>query len=147
MSEGNASEPSTAPPGAGAPGAGTHGPGEPGGAAAGAGEELDALPVPVEHGQLVRPVRAGPLAGEWRQGSLPAAQVAAVAAGGFLAGAAFARLVHRRQRSIASARRARELARGGRRRGRAAGRAGELVQIVGSRSLLLDVHLLGGSDG
>jgi GNAT superfamily N-acetyltransferase len=31
-------------------------------------------------------------------------------------------------------------------RGRASGQGGELVQIVGSRSLLVDVHLLGGGD-
>jgi hypothetical protein len=40
------------------------------------------------------------------------------------------------------------LGRGGRggHGGRAGDRAGELVQIVGSRSLLVDVHLLGGRD-
>jgi hypothetical protein len=29
---------------------------------------------------------------------------------------------------------------------RSGGKAGELLQIVGSRSLLVDVHLLGGRD-
>ena len=78
---------------------------------------------------------------------VPAVQAAAVAATGFVAGAAAAGLVRRRRRR-------RELARAGssRRRvavrgGRAArGGVGELVQIVGSRSLLVDVHLLGGRD-
>jgi hypothetical protein len=47
--------------------------------------------------------------------------------------------------ALAKGRRAaRDLSRRG---GRRTGRAGELVQIVGSRSLLVDVHLLGGSGG
>lgn len=79
---------------------------------------------------------------------LPAVQAAAVAAGGFVAGAAVVGLVHRRGRRSAA------LA-GGRKAGRAVSRrggprtspAGQLVQIVGSRSLLLDVHLLGGPSG
>ncbi len=78
---------------------------------------------------------------------IPAVQAAAVAAGGFVAGAAVVGIVHRRQRRslrLAKGRRgAGKLGAGARR----AGRAGELVQIVGSRSLLLDVHLLGGADG
>jgi hypothetical protein len=79
-----------------------------------------------------------------RQGTtLPAVQAAAAAAGGFVAGVAVVGLVTRRQRrssALARGRRAgRGLARGSRRGG-----SGELVQIVGSRSLLLDVHLLGG---
>jgi hypothetical protein len=61
-------------------------------------------------------------------------------------------LAHRRQRRRelvrASARRG--LGRGGGRRSASGGRGsrgmGELVQIVGSRSLLVDVHLLGGRD-
>jgi hypothetical protein len=76
---------------------------------------------------------------------VPAVQAAAVAATGFVAGAAAAGLVRRRRQR-------RELARGGSRRriGASAqrggsGAIGELVQIVGSRSLLVDVHLLGGS--
>jgi hypothetical protein len=78
----------------------------------------------------------------------PAVQAAAVAAGSFVAGAAMVGLAHRRQRS-------RELVRTGARRslsrrkgaGRGASRgAGELLQIVSSRSLLVDVHLLGGRD-
>jgi hypothetical protein len=67
----------------------------------------------------------------------PAVQAAAVAAGSFVAGAAMVGLAHRRQRR-------RELMRAGSRRGRGSRGMGELVQIVGSRSLLVDVHLLGG---
>jgi hypothetical protein len=65
----------------------------------------------------------------------PAVQAAAVAATGFIAGAAMVGLAHRRQtRRVTRARS------GGRRRGDRL----EAVQIVGSRSLLVDVHLLGG---
>jgi hypothetical protein len=99
------------------------------------------LPVLAEEavaGEVVQ-VRAGSTA------VIPAVQAAAAAAGGFVAGAAVVGLVARRQRAsaLAGTRRAgRGLGRS-RRRGRG---AGELVQIVGSRSLLLDVHLLGGRD-
>jgi hypothetical protein len=72
---------------------------------------------------------------------VPTVQAAAVAATGFVAGAAAAGLMRRRRHR-------RDLVRvGSRRRGLVRGRggraAGELVQIVGSRSLLVDVHLLG----
>ena len=77
---------------------------------------------------------------------IPVVQAAAVAAGGFVAGAAVVGLAHRRSRrsaALAKGRGAgRRLGRGGR-AGRSAPGAGELVQIVGSRSLLVDVHLLG----
>jgi hypothetical protein len=78
---------------------------------------------------------------------VPAVQAAAVAAGGFVAGAAVVGLVHRRRQrlTLAKGRRAgRRLSRG-RRDANSGGKAGELLQIVGSRSLLVDVHLLGGS--
>jgi hypothetical protein len=68
---------------------------------------------------------------------VPAVQAAAVAAGSFVAGAAMVGLAHRRQQR-------RELMRASARRGRGSRGMGELVQIVGSRSLLVDVHLLGG---
>ena len=71
-------------------------------------------------------------------------QAAAAAAGGFVAGAAVVGLVNRRHaRGAGTGRGGRGLL--GRRRtaARNAG-AAELLQIVGSRSLLLDVHLLGG---
>jgi hypothetical protein len=71
----------------------------------------------------------------------PVVQAAAAAAGGFLAGAALVGLVRRLQRRAAPARARRGA--GGSRRLQSGARAGELVQIVGTRSLLLDVHLLG----
>jgi hypothetical protein len=76
---------------------------------------------------------------------IPMVQAAAAAAGGFVAGAAVAGIVRRGQRRAAPGR-PRRVARGVRRPqggGRSPARAGELVQIVGSRSLLVDVHLLG----
>ena len=68
-------------------------------------------------------------------------QTVAVAAGGFVAGVAVVGLVQRRRhrRALAAGR-----PRPG--RGASAGPIGELVQIVGSRSVLVDVHLLGGRD-
>jgi hypothetical protein len=119
-------------------------------------EEIHAIPVPAGEAQIVRaqPI-AGALAVGWRSPGavIPAVQAAAVAAGGFVAGAAVAGLVHRSRRRSSTigkgplTRRAtravnRSRAPGA---GRKAGRAVELVQIVGSRSLLVDVHLLGGS--
>jgi hypothetical protein len=94
-------------------------------------EEVDALVVLPEARALVveAPSRA----------MVPVAQAAAVAAGGFVAGAAVVGLVSRR--------RARPRGRvSARRRGKERARGGELWQIVGSRSLLVDVHLLGGRD-
>jgi hypothetical protein len=77
----------------------------------------------------------------------PAAQAAAVAAGSFIAGAAVVGLVHRRQRRALTHVKRRRLGRGGRAGSQASHRGGpraaELVQIVSSRSLLVDVHLLG----
>jgi hypothetical protein len=68
--------------------------------------------------------------------SAPVTQAVAVAAGGFVAGAAIVGLTGRRRakRALISSRRGR--------RARGAGGAGELVRIVGTRSLLVDVHLL-----
>jgi hypothetical protein len=115
-------------------------------------EEIDALPV-LANGPTV--VRAYPLAGELqsnRRGPvavIPAVQAAAVAAGGFVAGAAVVGLVHRRQRQVEAPSKGRRGGRGLRRAARgngAASRSAELIQIVGSRSLLVDVHLLGGRD-
>jgi hypothetical protein len=112
----------------------------------------DALPVLADQARVLdaRPL-TGALSGEGRATGvmIPAVQAAAVAAGGFVAGAAVVGLVHRHQRrssALAKGRRfGTELGRGGR-RARKSARAAELVQIVGSRSLLVDVHLLGGSD-
>ncbi|HST32775.1 MAG TPA: hypothetical protein VLJ80_04550 [Solirubrobacteraceae bacterium] len=116
--------------------------------AVGHGADDDSLPVLAQEARVVRAeVVAGDLLPAREGTTLPAVQAAAVAAGGFVAGAAVVGLVARRQRrsqALAQGRRAgRRLARGRRRSGSA---AGELVQIVGSRSLLLDVHLLGGRD-
>jgi len=69
---------------------------------------------------------------------VPATQAVAVAAGGFVAGAAVVGLAARRRGK--GARTADRSRRGARR----SNRAGELVRIVGTRSLLVDVHLLDG---
>jgi hypothetical protein len=120
-------------------------------AGAGEGEEVDALPVLAPHQQVLgRRPDTGALAGDWRSAGavLPAVQAAAVAAGGFVAGAAVVGIMHHRQRrsgTLAKGRKsARELSRRGAGRG---GKTGELAQIVGSRSFLVDVHLLGGPGG
>jgi hypothetical protein len=109
-------------------------------------EAIDALPVLAQEAAALgtRPVdatvtRPSPAL------VIPAVQAAAAAAGGFVAGAAVVGLVHRHRRR-AALERVRHGGRGvsrSRAGGRAAARAGELVQIVGSRSLLVDVHLLG----
>jgi hypothetical protein len=116
------------------------------------GEAHDGLPVLAAAPRAVAADRLRSFPAKSRGANLvaiPAVQAAAVAAGGFVAGAAFAGFVHRRQRrspALSTGRRAaRQLGRSAR-AGRSAQRAGELVQIVGSRSLLVDVHLLGGGD-
>ena len=116
-------------------------------------DTIDALPVLVGQAHTVPAQPAsGALPGQRRSIGvvLPAVQAAAVAAGGFVAGAAVVGLVHRRQqRSSTLAKGARAGRVGARSQARLGNRsrppAAELVQIVGSRSLLLDVHLLGGS--
>lgn len=97
-------------------------------------EVVDAVPVPAERPggsrEIVRRVPA------------PIVQTAAVAAGGLLAGAAMLGVVQRRKArraALTAARPRRRIARAG----QGAKRAGELVEIVASRSLLVDVHLLG----
>jgi len=106
----------------------------------------DSLPVLAEEARVVRAeVVSGDLLPVREGSTLPAVQAAAVAAGGFVAGAAVVGLVTRRQRRSQALAQGRQAGRRlGRRRSGSA--AGELVQIVGSRSLLLDVHLLGGRD-
>jgi hypothetical protein len=110
------------------------------------GQVVDALPVLSGPPRIVD-ARAfpGAIAGARRPAAMiPAVQAAAVAAGGFVAGAAVLGLVHRRQRhaaALSSGRRAgRALSRGG---ARQRSQAGEVMQIVSSRSMLVDVHLLG----
>jgi hypothetical protein len=103
-------------------------------------EVLDGLPVLPEEPATVEGSAAG---GRALSVSLASpAQAAAVAVGGFVAGAAVVGLVHRRhaKRALSPARRPRRMARAERKRPMA-----ELVQVVASRSLLVDVHLLGSS--
>jgi len=112
-------------------------------------EEIDALPVLAEGPTVLRAYRlpSAPTT-YWKSTTLaiPAVQAAAVAAGGFVAGAAVVGLAQRRNRQASTPRRVGQgLARASRER-RGASKAGELVQIVGSRSFLVDVHLLGGRD-
>jgi hypothetical protein len=95
--------------------------------------------------ELDRPLPA-PLPRDAHLALVPTVHAAAVAVGGFLAGAAMVGLVHRLRRSAAAprtARRARRRAVRARLGSKASPRAPQLVQIVGSRSLLVDVHLLG----
>lgn len=113
-------------------------------------EEIDAIHVPAGGGPLPAAIVAeqtlAPAVRVREQAlatlrSAPAVQAAAVAAGGFVAGAAIVGLARRRQVGAARGRRVGRSG-GGRRRFAKQG-AGELLQIVGSRSLLVDVHLLG----
>ena len=110
-------------------------------------QQTDALPVLADEARLLVRSNGDELAGARRSAvTIPAVQAAAVAAGGFVAGAAVVGLVHRRQRqaaTLAKGRRAGRRLERGARRDRSARPVGDLVQIVGSRSLLVDVHLLG----
>ncbi len=119
-----------------------------GDAEADAAVAVDVLPVLAPQPRAVQArLASGVLAGDGRPAAtmMPAVQAAAVAAGGFVAGAAVVGLVTRRHRNSSAPAKGRRAARSaGRSRG---ARAGELVQIVGSRSLLVDVHLLGGPRG
>jgi hypothetical protein len=107
------------------------------------GEVLDALPVLVGERTLVSPTPLPGAIGRSSGAVIPVVQAAAVAAGGFVAGAAVVGLVQRRQRRSAPTVKGGRRARGVGRSGRTAAAGGELVQIVSSRSLLVDVHLLG----
>ncbi len=97
-------------------------------------EEVDAV--------IVVPGEGAGLPSRSARAVVPAIQAAAVVATGFVAGAATAGLVRRRRdrRALVRAMPRRRTGVGGR---RVRGGGGELVQIVGSRSLLVDVHLLG----
>jgi hypothetical protein len=88
------------------------------------------------------PVRRGGLIGA----VTPASQAMVLAASGFAAGAAVVGLAVRRRGHLARGPAGRGSARKGRRKqgGRRGG--GEIVKIVGTRSLLVDVHLLGGAE-
>jgi hypothetical protein len=99
------------------------------------------LAATARNGQLLVPRRLPVRAPGWLLApAAPLVRVAAAAGGGFLAGLALMGLMHRRRRRQALAaapRRRRALSRG------QSGGRGEVVQVVGSRSLLVDVHLLG----
>ena len=119
----------------------------PGGVAAGSQDtaEFDALPV-LAREQVLTPTyyRAGGAElVRSRAGLLPALQAAAAAAGGFLAGAAIVSFLQRRQRRALARRRAAAARRGFLRRRKHPQPSSELVNVVASRSLLVDVHLLG----
>ena len=81
------------------------------------GEVVDGLPVPVEPAPVPEPLRPA---------TVPAVHAAALAATGFVAGAATAAVVARRR------------ARPSRRRRK----KGAIGEIVGSNSFLVDVHLV-----
>jgi hypothetical protein len=85
------------------------------------GEEVDGLPVVAEARPLERPQPA----------VVPARQAAALAATGFVAGAATVAVVSRRRAKL-----------NGRKRGKRKARGGPLGEIVGTNSFLVDVHLL-----
>jgi hypothetical protein len=103
-------------------------------------EEVDALLVESDEQLILR--RAVPLPAQSRGTIVPAVQAVAVAATGFVAGAAVVGLVGRHQRRVlaqgAGAGSTRRLARGRGGRGRP-----EVLQVVSTRSLLVDVHVLG----
>jgi hypothetical protein len=108
-------------------------------------EQIDALAVLADEVAVVSPAEAqGSVERHAGAALIPAMQAAAAAAGGFVAGAAVVGLVHRRHRRAAAlaGKRGRSLVRRAR-PGRGGGQPLELLQVVGSRSLLLDVHLLG----
>ncbi len=95
-------------------------------------QELDAVPVlapePIRRGGLIRSVT-------------PAGQAMVLAASGFAAGAAVVGLAVRRRTGAARGPVKRRGVRGAR-----GAKRGEIVKIVGTRSLLVDVHLLGGAE-
>jgi hypothetical protein len=95
-------------------------------------QEVDAVPVlapePVRRGGLIRSVA-------------PASQAMVLAASGFAAGAAVVGLAVRRRGGAARGSAKRRGVRGAR-----SGKRSEIVKIVGTRSLLVDVHLLGGAE-
>ncbi len=105
-----------------------------------AGEEVDGQLVALEAELTWGAGTAPGAAVVRRERSVPVTLLPAVAAGSFAAGAAVMTYVHRRRTPPRQARRARTLLRGG-----GGSAAPERLHILGSRSLLLDVHLLGKS--
>ncbi len=111
--------------------------------------ELNAEGQEVRITRLPAPPGSLPAAAKQRS-SVPARAAAAAAAGGFVAGAAVVGIVGHRHRRTPALRAKRRHSLTPRRR-RAAGKrsaVGEQLQIVASRKVLLDIHLLGtpGSD-
>lgn len=97
-------------------------------------EEVDALLVETEEQVIIASRSMLPATA---RGMVPAVQAAAVAAGGFVAGAAVVGLVnHRHNRALAQGQPRRRLLR------RSRGGQVEALQIVSTRSILVDVHLL-----
>jgi hypothetical protein len=82
------------------------------------GEVLDGLPV-VSEPRVLEPVRVA---------QVPAVQAAALAATGFVAGAATVAVVHRRRNRVSARRRRKS--------------KGVIGEIVSSNSFLVDVHLV-----
>jgi hypothetical protein len=100
------------------------------------------LPATAANGQLLRPRRLPARAPSWLLApAAPLVRVAAAAGGGFLAGVALMGFLRRlrRRSALAPARRRRRPPS----RAQAGGSGAEVVRVVGSRSLLVDVHLLG----
>jgi hypothetical protein len=105
-------------------------------------EELGALADEVRITRVHPPAASLPARSESR--AIPARAAAAAAAGSFVAGAAVVGIVsrrHRRSTALAAKRRPRLLAR--RLKARKSPSVAERLQIVGSRSFVVDVHLLG----
>lgn len=101
-------------------------------------EEVDALLVETEEEVIVASRSMLPATA---RGMVPAVQAAAVAAGGFVAGAAVVGLVNRRHnRALAQGQPPRRLLR------RARGGRVEALQILSTRSILVDVHMLGNGE-
>jgi hypothetical protein len=108
-------------------------------------EESETLPIVAHDVRVVeRETRStAPLA---RVASSSAVQAAAVAAGGFVAGAAVLSLVHRRGRAGAALPKGRRRALG---TGSTPAPVAETLQVVSTRTFLVDVHRLAapGADG
>jgi hypothetical protein len=102
-------------------------------------EEVDGIVVESEEQVLV--ASAPPLPAPHPRGMVPSVQAAAVAAGGFVAGAAVVGLVSRRHSRALAAGQARPRLLRRSREDRV-----QALQIVSTRSLLVDIHLLGGGE-
>jgi hypothetical protein len=108
-------------------------------------EEIEELDAQAEEVRITRLAPApGSLPVARQESALPVRAAAAAAAGGFMAGAAVVGIVsrrHKRSTAIATGRRPRRLVR--RRPGRKSIAPAPPLKVVGSRSFMVDVHLLG----